>query len=167
MNNASNNKCIKNDNSADNTIVNNSTINNGPSISATTSDSSGISSPSTNKNSFLKFDTNKPRFDLIDPWFEEDVAKVLTMGAAKYAENNWKLNTDINRYIGALQRHLNEIKKAAVVSAESSQRSSHIANTAKFFDLESGLQHTAHIACNAMFLHYMIRKELNAKRKRK
>lgn len=149
MNNASNTKCIKNDNSADNNVVNNSTINNSPSISATTSDSSGISSPSTNKNSFLKFDANKPRFDLIDPWFEEDVAKVLTMGAAKYAENNWKLNTDINRYIGALQRHLNEIKKG------------------EYIDDESLLQHTAHLGCNAMFLHYMIRKELNAKRKRK
>lgn len=149
MNNASNYKCIKNDNSADNNVVNNSTINNCSSISAATSDSSGISSSSTNKNSFLKFDAKKPRFDLIDPWFEEDVAKVLTMGAAKYAENNWKLNTDINRYIGALQRHLNKIKQG------------------EYIDDESLLQHTAHLGCNAMFLHYMIRKELNAKRKRK
>ena len=149
MNNASNSKCIKNDNSANNNVVNNSTINNGPSVSTTTSNSSGISSPSTNKTSFLKFDTNKPRFDLIDPWFEEDVAKVLTMGAAKYAENNWKLNTDINRYIGALERHLNAIKKG------------------EYIDDESLLQHTAHLGCNAMFLHYMIRKELNVKRKRK
>lgn len=149
MNNASNNKYVKNDNSADTNIANNSTINNSPSISPTTSDSSGISSASTNKNSFLKFDANKPRFDLIDPWFEEDVAKVLTMGAAKYAENNWKLNTDINRYIGALERHLNKIKQG------------------EYIDDESLLQHTAHLGCNAMFLHYMIRKELNAKRKRK
>ena len=162
MNNASNSKCIKNDNSADNNVVNNSAINNSPSISTTTSNSSGISSPSTNKTSFLKFDTNKPRFDLIDPWFEEDVAKVLTMGAAKYAENNWKLNTDINRYIGALERHLNTIKKGALSDAKSG-----LPHIAQFFDVESGLQHTAHIACSAMFLHYMIRKELNVKRKRK
>lgn len=88
---------------------------------------------------FKKDDNGKPRFDLIDPYFEEDIAKVLTMGASKYAENNWKLNTDINRYISALQRHLNKIKQG------------------EYIDDESLLQHTAHIACNAMFLHYMIK----------
>lgn len=149
MNNASNNKYVKNDNSADTNIANDSMVNNSHSISLTTSNSSGISSAGANKNSFLKFDANKSRFELIDPWFEEDVAKVLTMGAMKYAENNWKLNTDINRYIGALQRHLNKIKQG------------------EYIDDESLLQHTAHLGCNAMFLHYMIRKELNAKRKRK
>lgn len=92
---------------------------------------------------FMKFDENKPMFDLIDPYFEEDVAKVLTMGAKKYAKNNWQKNEDIDRYIGALQRHLNDIKKG------------------NFKDKESKLQHTAHIACNAMFLHYMIRKGIH------
>lgn len=114
---------------------------------AGTSNSSMCSNSSNSKTEFLKFDSAKPRFDLVDPWFSEDTAKVLTMGAMKYAEDNWKLNTDIKRYIGALERHLNEIKKG------------------ELFDDESGLQHTAHIACNAMFLHYMIRKGTNGKRK--
>ena len=90
-------------------------------------------------NSFMKFDTNKPMFDLIDPYWHEDTAKVLTMGATKYAKDNWKLNTEIGRYIAAMERHLIEIKKA------------------KFKDKESKLQHTTHIACNSMFLHYMIK----------
>lgn len=114
---------------------------------AGTSNSRMCSNSSNSKTEFLKFDSTKPRFDLVDPWFAEDTAKVLTMGAMKYAEDNWKLNTDIKRYIGALERHLNEIKKG------------------ELFDTESGLQHTAHIACNAMFLHYMIRKGTNGKRK--
>jgi len=88
---------------------------------------------------FIKYDNNKPRFDLVDPFFEEDIAKVLSMGAAKYEANNWQLNEDINRYIGALQRHLNDIKKGI------------------YKDKESKLQHTAHIACNAMFIHWMIK----------
>ena len=91
---------------------------------------------------FMKFDKDKPMFELIDPYFEEDIAKVLTMGAKKYAKDNWKLNTDLDRYIGALDRHLNDLKKGI------------------HKDRESKLQHTAHIACNAMFLHYMIRKGL-------
>ena len=114
---------------------------------AVTSNCGESSSTSASKTEFLKFDGAKPRFDLIDPWFSEDTAKVLTMGALKYTEDNWKLNTDIKRYIGALERHLNEIKKG------------------EFIDDESKLQHTAHIACNAMFLHYMIRKGTNGKRK--
>ena len=44
----------------------------------------------------MKFDTDKPMFELIDPYFEEDIAKVLTMGAKKYAKDNWKLNTDLD-----------------------------------------------------------------------
>lgn len=96
--------------------------------------------------SFMKFDEDKPRFDLIDPWFHEDVAKVLTMGAKKYKANNWKKNKDITRYIAALERHLNAIKKGELK------------------DEESLLQHSAHIACNAMFLHYMIKEKENEDR---
>lgn len=96
--------------------------------------------------SFMKFDEDKPRFDLIDPWFHEDVAKVLTMGAKKYKVNNWKKNKDITRYISALERHLNAIKKGELK------------------DEESLLQHSAHIACNAMFLHYMIKEMGNEDR---
>ena len=92
-----------------------------------------------NTTPFIKYDKGKPSFDLVDPFFEEDIAKVLSMGAAKYEPNNWQLNEDINRYIGALQRHLNDIKKGI------------------YKDKESKLQHTAHIACNAMFIHWMIR----------
>lgn len=146
-NNNGNNECSKSTiNSAANDTNSHSFFGSGGNT-AGASNSRMCSNSSNGKTEFLKFDSAKPRFDLIDPWFSEDTAKVLTMGAMKYAEDNWKLNTDIKRYIGALERHLNEIKKA------------------EFIDSESGLQHTAHIACNAMFLHYMIRKGTNGKRK--
>lgn len=134
------NECSKGTiNSATNDTNSNSIPSSG-SNTAGASNSRMCGNSSNSKTEFLKFDSSKPRFELVDPWFSEDTAKVLTMGAMKYAEDNWKLNTDIKRYIGALERHLNEIKKG------------------ELFDAESGLQHTAHIASNAMFLHYMIRK---------
>ena len=90
-----------------------------------------------------KFDQTKTRFDLIDPYYHEDLAKVLTYGAIKYEENNWqKLPDAKKRYIAALERHLNKVKKGIL------------------FDHESTLQHTAHIACNAMFLHWLFRNYL-------
>lgn len=146
-NNNGNNECSK---STTNSAINNTNSSSilGAGYNTTDASNSGVCGTSSDsKTEFLKFDSAKPRFDLIDPWFSEDTAKVLTMGAMKYAEDNWKLNTDIKRYIGALERHLNEIKKG------------------ELFDAESTLQHTAHIACNAMFLHYMIRKGTNGKRK--
>lgn len=134
------NECSKGTINSATTDTNSNSILGSGSNTAGARNSSMCSNSSNSKTEFLKFDRAKPRFDLVDPWFSEDTAKVLTMGAMKYAEDNWKLNTDIKRYIGALERHLNEIKKG------------------ELFDAESGLQHTAHIASNAMFLHYMIRK---------
>lgn len=89
----------------------------------------------------IKFDDKKPMFDLIDPYFAEDLARVLTFGAAKYKPNNWqKVKNAKTRYIAALERHINAYKKGEVI------------------DPESGLPHTAHIACNSMFLHYLDRR---------
>ena len=84
-----------------------------------------------------KYDENKLRFDLIIPEFEEAMAKVLTHGAQKYGENNWqKVEGAKARYIAALQRHLNEYRKGYM------------------YDPDSGCEHLAQIAVNAMFLHW-------------
>jgi len=83
----------------------------------------------------MKFDNEKPMFDLLVPEFIEEVAKVMTLGAQKYAPNNWKYVEDAeSRYLAALYRHLNAYHKGEKI------------------DPESGLSHLAHIACNAMFL---------------
>lgn len=95
---------------------------------------------------FIKHDLGKPDFSLIDPYWHEDVAQVLTFGAKKYKRNNWQKNTDKNRTIAALERHLNAIKKGELI------------------DPETNMQHTAHIACNSMFLHYMIHREMLVQR---
>jgi hypothetical protein len=91
--------------------------------------------------SFKKQEKGKPDLSLINPYFYEDMAKVMEFGATKYGRNNWKKLqiSDINKIIASLERHTQEIKKGNLV------------------DWESKLQHACHIACNAMFLHYAIR----------
>ena len=86
---------------------------------------------------FKKNDKGKlERPELIDPDFLLGLSKVLAQGAAKYSDNNWKEVNDINRYIGALQRH-----------ALNSQRGDKI-------DEDSGLSHMLHVAANAMFIYW-------------
>lgn len=85
-----------------------------------------------------KFDSEKPMMVLIDPYFLEELAKVMTMGAQKYDSFNWTKGIKVNRLISSLDRHLLEIKKGIDK------------------DKESQLSHCAHIAANAMFIMWML-----------
>lgn len=88
----------------------------------------------------IKYDTGKLRFDLIDPFFEKEIAEVLTFGAAKYAPNNWQnLEDGIDRHYAALLRHLNAWRRGESI------------------DDESGMPHLWHAATNMMFLCYHCR----------
>ena len=54
-----------------------------------------------------KFDSEKPKMYLLPPKATVEVAKVLTFGAAKYDEENWrKLEDAQNRYSGGALRHI-------------------------------------------------------------
>ncbi len=89
---------------------------------------------------FVKHDKEKEIFSLIDPEHEEGLAKVLTHGAKKYADENWKLcKTPWRTYYSALRRHL-----AAIARGD-------------FLDPDSGLPHVDHISCNVMFLGWFAR----------
>lgn len=83
-----------------------------------------------------KFDSDKPRMDLLPFNAIEEVAKVLTYGLKKYGqENGWKrVENALPRYEAALLRHYAAYK----------QGESH--------DSESGLLHLSHMACNALFI---------------
>jgi hypothetical protein len=86
----------------------------------------------------LKFDTGKPRYDLLVWPHVEDIAKVMTMGAAKYAPGNWvHVEGGKDRYFAAAMRHL--------LAYRAGERA----------DAESGLPHLAHAATNMMFLSYL------------
>lgn len=89
-----------------------------------------------------KLDDGKARWDLLDFKHLNNVAEVLTAGAAKYSPDNWKKVPDAkNRYFAALLRHIAAYKQGELV------------------DKEDGLSHLAHAACNLMFLDYFERGE--------
>lgn len=81
-----------------------------------------------------KKDHGKIRHDLISPTASDELAKVLSFGAQKYEDNNWRKGMKWSRIIGALKRHLNAIERG------------------EDRDPETGLLHSAHVMCNAMFL---------------
>lgn len=88
----------------------------------------------------MKDDAGKPRLDLIDPYFLEDLGAILEFGARKYAEDDWK-SIEPKRFEAAAMRHLNEYRKGYML------------------DPETAKSHLAHAACNLMFLHYLERRK--------
>jgi len=88
-----------------------------------------------------KHDTGKLKYDLIEPEMIEVLAQVLTYGADKYGEGNWKgLNSFESRYSSAMMRHYEAWRKGEEI------------------DGESGLSHLGHAACNILFLYYNSKK---------
>lgn len=85
-----------------------------------------------------KYDAGKPRVDLlIDgcPLSLEEVSKVLTFGAKKYADHNWQHVPDgEKRYKAAMMRH--------VLASSRGDKT----------DSETGLSHLAHAACCILFM---------------
>jgi hypothetical protein len=53
---------------------------------------------------------DKPRPDLISPWFLERLGIWLMKGAKKYAERNWEAGMPISRCIASLERHVLKYK---------------------------------------------------------
>ena len=82
----------------------------------------------------LRFNQGKLRFDLVHPFAHEQMVRVLTKGAEKYAERNWERGMTWSNVIASLKRHLQ-----AIESGED-------------YDKETGELHAAHLACNAHFL---------------
>lgn len=82
----------------------------------------------------LRYNTGKMRHDLVHAWSHEQMVKVLTKGAEKYAERNWEKGMLWSTVIASLKRHM-----AAIERGED-------------YDAETGLLHAAHVACNAHFL---------------
>ena len=86
----------------------------------------------------VKFDSGKVRIDLLTvsmPNAVLAVGKVLTFGANKYSDDNWKKVPEANtRYSAALDRHMNALHRGEEQ------------------DPETGLSHLAHAACCVLFM---------------
>lgn len=80
----------------------------------------------------LRANSGKIRYDLLPPDFMDELAKVYTMGAVKYAPRNWEKGFPWMECFGSLLRH-------AFAWARGEDR-----------DEESGLLHMAHVAWNAI-----------------
>lgn len=82
----------------------------------------------------IRKDKGKSRMDLIPMDALLAIGEVLRDGAVKYAPHNWEYGMDWSRCHASLLRHVAQWSVGEDV------------------DRESGHLHTAHIACNALFL---------------
>lgn len=82
----------------------------------------------------IKFDEGKPAFDLIPARALEEVAKVYSFGANKYARRNWEKGLNWCRVFAAIMRH-----SWAWMRGEDK-------------DSETGLHHMAHAAFGCLAL---------------
>ena len=81
----------------------------------------------------IKYDENKPMWNLLPMESVEEVVDVLTFGAKKYSPDNWK-KVDKERYYAACMRHIVAWRKGET------------------FDVESGLHHLAHAITCLLFI---------------
>lgn len=82
-----------------------------------------------------KFDGGKLRYDLVPVLAYEQIAKVLTAGAQKYADNNWiQVPEGRKRYMAASIRHQQQYRKGEI------------------YDPETGVHHLICSAVNNMFI---------------
>jgi len=82
-----------------------------------------------------KYDTGKPRIDLIPMEGLTEIGRVMSHGAGKYGENTWQGLSDFeNRYFAAAMRHMIAWKQGEKI------------------DPESGISHLGHAATNIFFL---------------
>ena len=86
------------------------------------------------KSEGLRFNEGKLRVDLVPSSAGKGIAEVLTFGAKKYAENNWRLGMKWSKVVASLERHLMAFKEG------------------QDYDPESKLLHVDHILTNAAFI---------------
>lgn len=86
------------------------------------------------KGTALRFNEGKLRYDLVHPWAHEQMVRVLTKGAEKYAPRNWEKGMVWSKVYESAERHMAAIKRG------------------EDYDPESGELHAAHLACNAHFM---------------
>lgn len=81
-----------------------------------------------------KLDSGKLRHDLLPPDAMNEVARIFTFGAEKYADRNWEKGMDWGRVYAAQQRHM-----MAFWGGE-------------MYDPETGMLHTAHATFGTLVL---------------
>lgn len=88
----------------------------------------------------MKYDSDKPMYNLLPAGAINSLAEVLTFGAKKYAPNSWQhVPNGLERYRAALLRHTFAMQAGELI------------------DPESGLPHSAHAMCCCAFINELER----------
>jgi len=85
-------------------------------------------------NTGIKYDTSKPKWELLPYDALTEVVKVMTYGAIKYEPRNWEKGMSWSRVFSSLQRHLS------------------LWFHGEDLDDESEMNHLAHAACCVLYL---------------
>ena len=94
------------------------------------------------KGTGLRYDEGKILHELLPAHAMNELAKVYTMGANKYAPHNWRKGMKWSRVIASLKRHLNAIERGEDYDGIPGEEK----------DGHSGMLHAAHVAWNAITL---------------
>lgn len=87
-----------------------------------------------NNDAALRYDADKPRYDLVPADSYAELVAVYSMGAKKYAPRNWEKGMSWSRCFASIMRHAWAFWRGEEI------------------DPESGLHHMAHVAWNALAL---------------
>ena len=92
-----------------------------------------------------RFNIGKTRYDLLPEFAVNQVARVLTHGAEKYGDNNWRKGLPFSNCLASMKRHIAKMEAG------------------QDYDEETGELHMAHAATNAMFIleYYKIAPEMD------
>lgn len=82
----------------------------------------------------LRYNSGKTRYGLIPDYALNELAKVLTFGAEKYSDDNWRKGLPFSNCLDSLERHIKKFRIGQDI------------------DEESGLHHLAHAMANCAFL---------------
>lgn len=96
----------------------------------------------------LRLNKGKVRYDLFEPFAMEQLAKVFTKGAEKYAENNWLGGMKWSKMQASLMRHLEAFKKGEDYDYDPTCKDCVEGNCTN----HTGLLHMAQVAWNALAL---------------
>ena len=89
----------------------------------------------------VRYNEGKLQWSLVDFTALEEMVKVLEFGVKEYSRDNWKKGLPTKEICESLLRHV-----FALLNGEEN-------------DPKSGLSHSGHVLCNAMFLAYMIKNK--------
>jgi hypothetical protein len=101
-----------------------------------------------------RFNSGKPRLDLLPLDLLTGLSRVLEYGEGKYGRNNWRQGAPATEQVASLLRHLQPIMEA--LNDDNSRE--------QFFDPESGMPHVDHILFNVISLRLALEREHNLSR---